>query len=213
MYYFYIHTVCLFVNKKIMTQKIERKSNAARTQAMREKLLHVARTLFIEKGYMETSTPDIVKAAEVTRGALYHHFEDKLDLFREVVEQESKAVADEIMKASSDPQSFREGLLDGARAYLSAMKSPERCKLLLIDGPAVLGREKIDEIDKKYTGQTLLEGIEEAIRSKELTSTHSAELVAAVLSSAFDRMAILVSQGESVENCISLFDALLSGIN
>ena len=73
-----------------------RRSNRERTERHARDLLAAARALFTDKGYAETGTPDIVAAAGVTRGALYHHFADKQALFRAVVEREAAAVAAEI---------------------------------------------------------------------------------------------------------------------
>ena len=70
-----------------------RQTNAERSRLMRARLLDVARSLFVERGFHETSTPEIAMEAKVTRGALYHHFEDKLALFRAVVEREADSVA------------------------------------------------------------------------------------------------------------------------
>ena len=74
----------------------ERRSNADRSSSTRKRVLEAAKTLFITKGYAATGTPEIVAQAGVTRGALYHHFEDKRALYLALVEAESAAVAAEI---------------------------------------------------------------------------------------------------------------------
>ena len=79
-----------------------RRSNLQRTEEMRARLLAAAREVFVEKGYSEASTPDIVKRAEVTRGALYHHFKDKSALFASVVEAETNQLAADINARTSD---------------------------------------------------------------------------------------------------------------
>ncbi|MFS2054831.1 TetR/AcrR family transcriptional regulator, partial [Variovorax sp. CT11-76] len=84
-----------------MTSKIIR-TNKERTETTRQALTEAARALFVDQGYGQTSTPDIVAAAGITRGALYHHYADKRDLFRHVLEQESRAVAAEIAAATPE---------------------------------------------------------------------------------------------------------------
>ncbi|MDZ7601973.1 MAG: helix-turn-helix domain-containing protein, partial [Hoeflea sp.] len=115
-----------------------RRSNKDRSESMRQALMDAARTLFIEKGYADTATPEIVATAGVTRGALYHHFEDKRELFRAVIEREAEDVAGEIEASSPSGSSPREAILAGTRAYFDAMARPGRTRLLLLDGPAVL---------------------------------------------------------------------------
>ncbi|NUS71372.1 MAG: helix-turn-helix transcriptional regulator, partial [Ensifer adhaerens] len=76
-----------------MQQDISRRSNRERSDTTRAAILDAARGLFVTRGYADTSTPDIVAAAGLSRGALYHHFEDKKALFRAVAEREASAVA------------------------------------------------------------------------------------------------------------------------
>ena len=80
--------------------------NAARRAAMRERLITAARVLFAEKGYAETSTPEIVKAAEVTRGALYHHFDGKEALFGAYYYTSDRDVVRVPMRLETLPSSF-----------------------------------------------------------------------------------------------------------
>ena len=94
--------------------------------------MNAARRLFVENGYAETATPDIVAEAGVTRGALYHHFEDKKALFRAVIEREATDVADEIERRAKRQTTPRDALLEGAAAYFDAMEVEGRTRLLLL---------------------------------------------------------------------------------
>ncbi|WP_199899366.1 TetR/AcrR family transcriptional regulator [Sneathiella glossodoripedis] len=136
-----------------------RKSNAERSAQMRQKLVDTARALFVSDGYAQTSTPDIVKAADVTRGALYHHFADKKDLFLAVIRQENEAVAKEIEDAANTSSDGIDMLMEGASAYFDAMQRPGRCRLLLLDGPSVLGYEVMQQIDAEFSAKSLKEGL------------------------------------------------------
>ncbi len=111
------------------------RSNRDRTVKTRFALMQAARRLFIEKGYAETSTPEIVAAAGITRGALYHHFEDKRALFRAIVTGEALAVARAIERNAPADLRPIDALLAGSSAYLEAMRVPGRTRLLLIEGP------------------------------------------------------------------------------
>lgn len=177
-----------------MQEKTERRSNRQRTAETRAALIDAARTLFVEKGYAETGTPEIVAAAKVTRGALYHHFADKADLFKAVVEQEAERVAKQIESSSIDTTSPLEGFLSGADAYFSAMSEPGRTRLLLLDGPSVLGHAEMARIDSRTGGEELRKGLANA-----LPDDAPLQALSTVLSAAFDSAALAIADGAEPE--------------
>jgi len=195
-----------------MQAKTERRSNRERTETTRADLLAAARRLFIDKGYADTVTPDIVAAAGVTRGALYHHFEDKKALFRAVCEREAAAVADEIDAAAPEAIGAREALLTGGEAYLAAMAQPGRTRLLLLDGPAVLGRAGMDEIDSRHGIRSLRAGIVFAVRNGVMRGDLPVEAITYLLSSAFDRAALAIDAGGDGADYRVALRALVGGL-
>jgi AcrR family transcriptional regulator len=174
-------------------------------------LIEAARQLFAENGYADTGTPEIVAMAGVTRGALYHHFPDKLELFRAVVEGEAEAVAEEIASESMESDSALEGMLDGADAYFEAMSVSGRARLLLLEGPAVLGVVAMAEIDRRTGENELRQGLELALQGADSSDIpHNA--LSAVLSAAFDKAALAVVSGEPLEEYRTALRILLTGI-
>jgi AcrR family transcriptional regulator len=120
------------------------------TEATRKALLKVARKLFADRGYAATATEEVVRRARVTRGALYHHFRDKQDLFKAVLHEEEARLAREVAVvalAQNDPWSQ---LIAGSRAFLDACVDPAVQQIVLIDAPAVLGWAGFREIDEAY---------------------------------------------------------------
>ncbi len=196
-----------------MQQDISRRSNRERSDTTRAAILDAARGLFVTRGYADTSTPDIVAAAGLTRGALYHHFEDKKALFRAVAEREALAVATSIEQATSGDLSARQALKVGASAYFGAMREPGRIRLLLLDGPAVLGKREMMEIDAANAQRTLEEGIAEAM-APFTVSADRLSAMASLLSAAFDRAALDIADGASsevyVETIGTLIDRMVS---
>ncbi|WP_019652069.1 TetR/AcrR family transcriptional regulator [Variovorax atrisoli] len=172
------------------------RTNRERTETTRLALLDAARALFVGKGYADTSTPEIAVAAGITRGALYHHFEDKRDLFRQVLQRESQAVAADIEAAAPEQLSPRKALLEGSKAYLNAMTAPGRTRLLLIDGPAVLGMEEIMALDDTTSAASLRQGLERAGVGRDEASL---DALTPLLSAAFDRAALAIDAGADAE--------------
>jgi AcrR family transcriptional regulator len=171
------------------------RSNRERTEATRHALLEAARALFVSKGYGDTSTPEVSVAAGITRGALYHHFTDKRDLFRHVLRREAEAVRNDIVASAPAGLSAYEALIAGSEAYLRAMAVPGRTRLLLLEGPAVLGLAEIAAIDESNAAETLHAGLAAAVGSGEVPI----DALSKLLSAAFDRAALEIDAGGDPE--------------
>jgi AcrR family transcriptional regulator len=174
------------------------------TEATRLALISAARELFVEKGYANTATPDIVAAAGVTRGALYHHFEDKKALFRAVIERESMAVASDIDRGAASAATPRDALVSGASAYFAAMAVEGRARLMLLEAPAVLGVERTAEIDRDNAEDRLREGVSDYLGAA--VSADEVRALTNLLSSAFDRAVLEIERG----GAHSLYEAAIA---
>jgi AcrR family transcriptional regulator len=119
-------------------------------RATREALIEAALELFTDRGYAEVGTEEIVVRAKVTRGALYHHFEDKRDLFRAVFERVEGDLMKRIgatMDVAEDPWNL---MIAGMRSFLDACEEPAVKQISLTDAPAVLGWREWREIDNRH---------------------------------------------------------------
>lgn len=177
----------------MQTQK-KRIPNEQRSEETKAALIAAARKLFTEKGYAETGTPEIVAAAGVTRGALYHHFADKSDLFFAVAVQAAHEVARSVEKGSRRQTTALDGLLLGAEAYFTAMSSKGRAKLLLIDAPAILPPDRARLLSEAAGEDELRSGLAD-LMPKSKNAPPLRELTV-ILSAAFDRAALAIAQGE-----------------
>ena len=140
--------------------KVNRRSQVDRSAATRAALIAAARVLFAELGFAGVGTETIVRAAGVTRGALYHQFADKTELFEavyEAIEEDlARRLGERIAAAgASDPI---EVMMLGTEAWLDACGEQEVQQIVLLDGPAVLGWERWREIGMRY-GLGLVEGL------------------------------------------------------
>ncbi|HEY3870757.1 MAG TPA: TetR/AcrR family transcriptional regulator [Actinocrinis sp.] len=124
----------------------------------RTALLGAARKLFAAEGYDGTGTEQIVAAARVTRGALYHHFRDKADLFRAVMDEAAGDVARRLIGYQLDAasESALDDVRSGVSAFLDVCVGGDFQRIVLIDGPRVLGEDAWDQLAERY-GRSLLE--------------------------------------------------------
>jgi len=121
------------------------------TEATRRALLDSAAAAFVERGYVEASLDDIARGARVTKGALYHHFAGKQDLFRAVFEEvEAEMIRDVRSAGEDEPDQWRR-LLAGIGAFLDACTRPRFRRIALEEGPGALGWDRWREIDERYS--------------------------------------------------------------
>lgn len=186
-------------------QDAVRRSQRERSDTMRAALLRAGRSLFVRNGYAATGTPDIVAAAGVTRGALYHHFADKEALFAAVIRAEAEAVAEAIEKAEFAGLSPVETLVQGGEAFLAAMRVHGRVRLMLIEAPAVLGPELLAEIDATTGGGTLEAGLAAA-------GVAAPGPMSALLSAAYDRAALAIDAGAPAGPWLAALERLVRGV-
>ena len=139
------------------------KRTSAQAAETREAILAAARSLFAAQGYAGTSLAGIVEAARVTKGALFHHFDKKEDLFLEVWRQlqiEMDAAAAEAAIRSRSKADPYAAFLAGCRVYLEWSTRPDYQRVVLIDGPAVLGMERWHKLDFELGSENMMRGTE-----------------------------------------------------
>jgi AcrR family transcriptional regulator len=132
-------------------------------EATRVALVEVARDLFGEKGFAAVSIEEIVQGARVTRGALYHHFDDKQALFRAVLEAIESELADRMQAAAQRETHRWEQLQAACHAYLDACLERDVQRVVVLDAASVLGWHAWCEIDKRYGLGVLQERFEAAL--------------------------------------------------
>ena len=142
-----------------VSENRERRTQVERRAATRRALLDAARSLFAERGYHGAAAEEIVRRAGLTRGALYHHFEDKKDLFRAVVDEMEGEIAEKIEEAERTQSGLPEVVMAGYRAFIDAVLDPEMRRTVFLDGPSVLGWEW-HEIDARHAVGKIEEGLE-----------------------------------------------------
>ncbi len=189
---------------------------AEQSEATRAALIAAGRRLFGERGYSGVGTEEIVRAAGVTRGALYHHFGGKSDLldavYRQVEEEITARIAE--VALSSGAAGPLDSLREGVAMFIDVCAEEEVQRIVLLDGPAVLGWDRCREIAVSY-GLGLIEAsLEAAIEAGEI-SPQPVKPLAHVLMGALDEAAMLVARSEGPqprEQVTAVLDRLLESL-
>ena len=175
-----------------------RTAKAMRSEATRAALIETARGLFAERGYAAVGTEEIVRAAGVTRGALYHHFAGKKQLFQAVYEDVERQLVERIaasaISSAADPL---QALHAGAQAFLDACEDPAVQRIALVDAPSVLGWEQWREIGLRY-GFGLVQATVQAAMDAGLIDQQPVQALSHLLLGAIDEGAMLIARADDV---------------
>jgi len=136
-----------------------------RTRATTGQLLDASKRLFAAEGYAATSLETVAEEAGVTKGALYHHFKGKRELFAAVYDHEQRRLAaliDDAYRRKRDPWA---GFYSGCRAFFEASLDRDVQRITLLDAPGAIGWEAMREIENQYSLKLLKNGLSEAIEA------------------------------------------------
>ena len=156
------------VSKKVLRKVSHTTRRQDYSASTKRALVEVATELFTEQGYAGTSLDEIVAGARVTKGALYHHFSGKQALFEDVFENVEDAAAKSIRRAVKGHKDPWEKALAGLRAFLEVCQEPAYRRVVIAEGPAVLGYEKFREQEERSTFGIVQDIVAAVLRTYEL---------------------------------------------
>ncbi|MFP3990701.1 TetR/AcrR family transcriptional regulator [Streptomyces sp. E11-3] len=170
-------------------------SRAEQREHTRRVLLRESRRLFAALGYGDVGLAEIVRAAGVTKGALYHHFDGKADLYRSVLEEVQQEVGDQVARAADAQDDPWDQLIAGCQAFLTVCTAPDIQQIMLIDGPAVLGWTAWRALDEAASARHLTDQLTTLIDQGVITPQPVAPLTH-LLSGAMNEAALWLASSE-----------------
>jgi AcrR family transcriptional regulator len=199
--------------------EIKGRTQEQRSAATRHALIAAARRLWAARSYAEVGTPEIVAAAGVTRGAMYHQFADKAALFLAVMEAVEQDVVTRLAEAiaQSGAATPAAAIRAAVEPWLDICVDPEVRQLLLLDAPSVLGWERCRDITQRYSLGMTERLLVEAMNAGQL-AVQPARALAHILIGALDEAAMVIATAEDRDQARAdvgevlrrLFDGLLT---
>jgi AcrR family transcriptional regulator len=189
----------------------------------RQALVDAARRLFAELGFAATGTEEIVAGARVTRGALYHHFKDKNDLFRAVMEQVAREVADELISAELAGNGLAPAgatawaeVRGGLSAFLDlCVATDDFQRIVLVEGPVVLGHEAWDDLVAQYGSNLLTEWLSRAMEQGSIAPVPVQPLTRLLIAMIVETSLYIARAGDRAAARVAMgaaLDRLLDGL-
>ena len=170
-----------------------RAEQVAQTRAA---LVAAGRRLFGENGFRGTSVEDLAREARVTTGALYHHFPTKTALFEAVFEQAHMDMMSASTEAAKGAKDGLDELALGFDAFLDGVLQPDVQRILVLDGPAVLGLARYTELDEQYAYAVIVGSLKAAARAGTV-QIDDPETATRLLLGALTRGAMLIAHSPS----------------
>jgi AcrR family transcriptional regulator len=187
-------------------------TRAEQREQTRQALLREGRKQFATAGYSAVGLAQIVSAVGVTKGAFYHHFESKEDLFRAVLAEVQQEVAAHVAKtADAQPDPWAQ-LIAGCHAFLSASTDPDVQQIMLIDAPAVLGWNEWRTLDEAASARHLTEALTELIDAG-LIAKQPVQPLARLLSGAMNEAALWLASSTDPADLADTKAALSTMLN
>ncbi len=194
---------------------MRRRSNAELSEASREALLAGARAAFARHGYANAPLEELVRAAGLTKGALYHHFGSKQGLFIAVVQAIDAEILAQVRAEVPERPATRAGFVHACRLYLEAMLEPGVRRILLIDCPAVLGYRAMRELEIESSIRPIAEMLDALVESGEVVALDT-EATAHLINGALYDAALWIGDDprprQALDRAVQAFETLLAGL-
>lgn len=178
-------------------------------------IVKAALTAFGEQGFAAISVDEIAARAGIAKGGVYHHFQNKTEIFQAVLEQVSDEIMREVIIATANLDDFWQALSTGNRQFFIACSDPARARILLHDGPAVLGWKRWRAIDQRNFGGLIKLLFEQAMDNGILIHQDS-EMLTRIILGAVTEAALSAAESENFMACaeryLSTIYAMIGGL-
>jgi len=176
--------------------KPERSRREEYTETTRQALLSAGRDIFAREGYQAAGIEAISRAARVTRGAFYHHFEDKKALFDAVVVALQAETTAKIEEKGRSHRKIWDRMNVGIDAYLDACLEPAYARIVIQEAPAVLGNKRYREIEEAYPMALLTASLNALKRDGEL-DFEDIDLLSRVVDAMICKVALMLPEADN----------------
>ncbi|MFE5285281.1 TetR/AcrR family transcriptional regulator [Nocardia sp. NPDC056611] len=174
----------------------------------RQALLETAGQLFAHRDYADLSAEELVRAAGLTRGALYHHFDGKRGLFEAVVDDWEGRAAQRIRAAIESASAPFDRVDRGVEEFLNVCAEPDYRHIVLLQGPIGLGWQRWRELDQRHLGSLIVQAVRNLLEAG-LIRPHPAELIAGAFYGALTELSLLITESDDPHQARSRAEALV----
>lgn len=179
------------------------RKNKAEAELTVKALIDIGRIHFTEKGYAGVALEEIAQEAGLTRGAVYHHFKNKKGLFLAVFEAVQQEVGERVEREAEKSADMWQQLINGCRGFLAAAVEWRNRRILLIDGPSVLGWDTFRMLDEQNSMKSLKEQLTMMQASDLIKPAVSIDALTHCLSGAINEAALWIAENPDAETAMN----------